>query len=150
MVGSRISVELDDRRVLQVMEAIIRQGRNLRPAFEDAGEYLLLSHERRFDAGVAPEGTPWAPLSADYQARKPRNAHKIWCCTATSRISTTRLTTGTGAVHRLHLWRHTPVRPPRDRHPGPPHPRPHRRGRRRGPGHLPRPPGRAPRLTDRL
>lgn len=38
----------------------------------DMGEYLLGAHQRRFDAEVSPDGTPWAPLSPRYKRRKDR------------------------------------------------------------------------------
>ena len=47
------------------------------PLLEDIGEELLTSHHGRFVAQVSPDGTPFAPLSEDYQASKPRNKDKI-------------------------------------------------------------------------
>jgi phage virion morphogenesis protein len=38
----------------------------------DMGEYLLGSTGARFDAQVAPDGTPWAPLSPRYKKRKDK------------------------------------------------------------------------------
>jgi phage gpG-like protein len=35
--------------------------------FQDVGEYLLQSHEARWNQEVSPEGTPWAKLSPWYE-----------------------------------------------------------------------------------
>lgn len=42
------------------------------PGLGDMGEYLLRVHDGRFDAQRAPNGTPWAPLSPGYAARKAK------------------------------------------------------------------------------
>lgn len=38
----------------------------------DVGDYLLISHRRRFDAEQSPEGEAWTALSPRYQRRKER------------------------------------------------------------------------------
>ena len=57
----RINVELDDRDVRAALEALTHAGSDLRPALEQIGEYLIMSIRDRFQASVAPDGTPWAP-----------------------------------------------------------------------------------------
>lgn len=77
MAGADISIEIDDREVRLAFDRLISAGGNLEPAFRDIGEYLLVSHRRRFENQVDPDGQPWAPLSEDYQARKRKNRDKV-------------------------------------------------------------------------
>lgn len=49
---------------------------DLKPFFADVGETLLNSTRNRFRTLTAPDGTPWAPLSPAYAARKPRHKNK--------------------------------------------------------------------------
>lgn len=58
-----IRIDLDDRAVLRVMADMMRRVSDPRPALADIGEYLVDSTRRRFSAGRAPDGTPWAPNS---------------------------------------------------------------------------------------
>lgn len=57
----KINVELDDRDVRAALEALAASAGDLRPAFEQMGEYLIMSIRQRFQDSVAPDGTPWAP-----------------------------------------------------------------------------------------
>ncbi len=50
---------------------------DLSEPLSDVGEYLLLSHRDRWDEQSSPDGTPWAPLSEKYQAKKQRHANEI-------------------------------------------------------------------------
>lgn len=78
MAGVTYSLEFDDSQKLQRrLNQFLKQGTSLQPAFQDIGEMLLLSHDQRFRDQVSPEGEPWAPLSADYQARKPKRQNDI-------------------------------------------------------------------------
>lgn len=64
MAGSFITIRsygLQPARAL--LAQLIRKGQNLEPAFAEIGEYLLESHQERFALEVAPDGTPWEPLS---------------------------------------------------------------------------------------
>lgn len=47
------------------------------PLLSDMGEKLLEFHQQRFRDQTAPDGTPWAPLSARYKKRKRKNPDKI-------------------------------------------------------------------------
>ncbi|MCO6441341.1 MAG: phage virion morphogenesis protein [Nitrococcus mobilis] len=72
-----VNIDVDDREIRRVLNALIRRAADLRPAFEDIGEALLNSTRDRFETQQAPDGSPWAPLSPRYQARKRRNRDKI-------------------------------------------------------------------------
>jgi phage virion morphogenesis protein len=65
-----ITVEIDDREVLAALQRLVATGADLTPVYYDIGEYLVTSTKDRFAAGVAPDGTPWAPLSPVTVARK--------------------------------------------------------------------------------
>lgn len=56
-----IKVEIDDRQVRDALERLQRAGADLKPAMQEIGEYLVESTRKRFQHGVAPDGTPWAP-----------------------------------------------------------------------------------------
>lgn len=75
MAGVRIQV--DDRAAREVLDALAERMSDAETLFTDIGEYLLRSHDERFEAQEAPDGTPWEPLSPRYRARKRRNADKI-------------------------------------------------------------------------
>lgn len=77
MAGARVTLEVDDRQVLSVLDRLIERLGDATPALRDIGEALLNSHRRRFEEQTAPDGTPWAPLSPSYQAKKKKNADKI-------------------------------------------------------------------------
>lgn len=65
-----ISIQYDDREILAALEQLIQNGTNLAPAFQDIGEYLVVSTRERFERGEAPDGTPWAANSPTTLARK--------------------------------------------------------------------------------
>lgn len=48
---------------------------NMEPAFRDIGEQLVESHKRRFQEGVAPDGSAWAPKSEATIERYRRAGH---------------------------------------------------------------------------
>lgn len=66
----RYEVEVDNRDVLAMLARLQEAAIDLTPAFRDIGEYLIDSTRRRFAAGVAPDGTPWAPNRPSTLARK--------------------------------------------------------------------------------
>jgi phage gpG-like protein len=72
MAGANLSinVEFDDSRVLARLKSLERAGGNMQLAFQDIGEYLLISHRERFDKEQAPDGTPWEPLAESTLRRK--------------------------------------------------------------------------------
>lgn len=65
-----IQIEIDDSDVLAALNGLLAAGKDLTPAYQDIGEYLVQSTKNRFAAGEAPDGTPWAPLSPVTVARK--------------------------------------------------------------------------------
>lgn len=72
-----IAIQIDDREVLGAIQSLIDAGRDLQPAFQDIGEYLVMSTKERFARGESPEGDPWAPNAPSTLKRKsdPRPLH---------------------------------------------------------------------------
>lgn len=60
----------DDERFTAEFNALARRMQDTTPLMADIAEALLDSANRRFDSGVAPDGTQWAPL-ADGSGRTP-------------------------------------------------------------------------------
>ncbi|MBN26267.1 MAG: phage virion morphogenesis protein [Alteromonadaceae bacterium] len=64
MAGSFIKVELtNEKPLINLLTSYIKQGQSLEPALAEIGEYLIESHQERFQLEVEPDGTPWEPLS---------------------------------------------------------------------------------------
>lgn len=72
MAGAHLSinVKFEDRQVREALKRLEQSGGNLKTAFQDIGEYLLISHRERFDKEQTPDGTPWEPLSDSTLRRK--------------------------------------------------------------------------------
>ena len=66
MAGTSIEIELDDQRINQVLDQLIRAGVSLTKPMADIGDQLLANTKGRFETGQSPNGVPWAPLSDDY------------------------------------------------------------------------------------
>jgi phage virion morphogenesis protein len=64
-----ITVEVDDKPVLEVLTKLAARVSNMRPAFLEIGEDLVKSTKRRFETTSAPDGTPWAQNSLVTLAR---------------------------------------------------------------------------------
>lgn len=77
MSGSSIDIVVDDKEVNEYLQKLQEKMGDLKVPLADIGEYLLLSHEERWDKQVSPDGEAWLPLSAGYLARKPQNKDKI-------------------------------------------------------------------------
>lgn len=58
-MSSPIRVEVDDRRVLDVLGELLRRVGNPRPALKEIGEDLAESTTRRFETSTAPDGSRW-------------------------------------------------------------------------------------------
>ncbi|PJC14548.1 MAG: phage morphogenesis protein [Comamonadaceae bacterium CG_4_9_14_0_8_um_filter_57_21] len=58
-----ITVQVNDKQVLDVLAALTRRSQDLRPALKEIGEDVAESTKRRFASASAPEGTPWAANS---------------------------------------------------------------------------------------
>jgi phage virion morphogenesis protein len=67
----QIRVDADDFE--EAFQALAQRTADLRPALRSIGEYLLLETRDRYDAGVDPQGRPWAPLAAATIAQKQRD-----------------------------------------------------------------------------
>ena len=77
MAGARITLDYETGPALTFLRQLGEHIDDLSPLFGQIGEYLIESYQDRIDRQVAPDGTPWAPLSPDYAARKRKNADKI-------------------------------------------------------------------------
>ena len=77
MAGVTIRVEFDDAEVRRALDRLAKAGADLTPAMREIGEVLLNSARERFSDQTSPDGTPWAPLSEQTRARKPRNKDKV-------------------------------------------------------------------------
>ena len=77
MAGVTIRVTIDDSEVVAALDRLAAAGRDLTPAMRDVGEHLLNSARERFRSETAPDGAPWAPLTAATRRRKERNKHRI-------------------------------------------------------------------------
>lgn len=65
-----ITIELDDRQVLDALNDLLQRTGDVTPALQEIGEYLIKSTKERFGSGTAPDGTPWAANSDLTLSRK--------------------------------------------------------------------------------
>lgn len=72
-----VTITVDDKPVLEALEALVARTGDLTPAFRDVGEHLLRTTRERFDTQTGPDGKPWAPLSPRYKEQKKKNKNKI-------------------------------------------------------------------------
>ena len=77
MAGASVRVRVDDKRVREALDRLVRAGGNMEDALADIGEHLIRSHRDRFARGVDPEGRAWQPLKPGSRARKRKNADKV-------------------------------------------------------------------------
>lgn len=56
-----ITIEVDDRRVLDVLNELLARLNDLTPVMQNVGEYLVGSTKRRFVTSTGPNGVRWAP-----------------------------------------------------------------------------------------
>ena len=68
-----ISVEWDDREVLNALQKLQRATGDLSPAFREIGDVLVESTKQRFESGTGPDGQRWDDNSDVTIARKGRN-----------------------------------------------------------------------------
>lgn len=59
-----ITIQVNDKQVLDVLAALTRRTQDLRPALREIGEDIAESTKRRFASATAPDGTPWEANSA--------------------------------------------------------------------------------------
>lgn len=70
MDGAMLDVTIDESQVGKALNELIDRLGNLHTPLNDIAEYLHQSTDDRFSKQVAPDGSPWAPLSASTLARK--------------------------------------------------------------------------------
>lgn len=70
MAGTMLDVVIDSSLVGEALEELGRRLDDFTTPLNDIGEYLHQSTDERFRQKVAPDGTPWAPLSPKTLARK--------------------------------------------------------------------------------
>lgn len=58
------TIEVKDQQVLDVLAKLTQRMGNLQPALQALGDDMVERTKQRFDSQTAPDGTPWAPLSA--------------------------------------------------------------------------------------
>lgn len=68
-----IRIEFDNADVRAIISRLVSELEDPTPAFQDIGEYLVVSTKERFQEGIAPDGTPWAPNKDATAARKGYN-----------------------------------------------------------------------------
>lgn len=61
---SSFTVTVKDDDVKQALAALQQRLNNMQPAMEEIGEALMERTKYRFETSMAPDGTPWQPLSA--------------------------------------------------------------------------------------
>ena len=70
MAGAMLDVTLDTSQVSKALDDLADRLGDLTTPLNDIGEYLQISTDERFRQKVAPDGSPWAPLSPVTLARK--------------------------------------------------------------------------------
>jgi len=65
-----IKIEYDDTDVQAAFQRLIDAGSNLSPALKAIGEHIAETTTQRFEAGIGPDGTPWAKNKPSTLARK--------------------------------------------------------------------------------
>lgn len=70
MAGAMLDVTLDTSQVGKALDDLAERLGDLTTPLNDIGEYLQISTDERFRQKVAPDGSPWAPLSPVTLARK--------------------------------------------------------------------------------
>jgi phage virion morphogenesis protein len=64
-----ITIQVDDKQVLDMLAELSRRMTNLKPAMKEIGEDIVASTKRRFADSVGPDGTPWEANSSVTVAR---------------------------------------------------------------------------------
>lgn len=65
-----ITIEIDNRKVLDALQELARRADNPKPALKEIGEALSESTKRRFETTKGPDGKTWAKNSPVTLARK--------------------------------------------------------------------------------
>lgn len=109
MAGAMLDVAIDSSQVGKALEELGRRLDDLTTPLNDIGEYLHQSTDARFRSKVAPDGSPWAPLSPVTLAKKKGTGilreKGTLQDTLRKQVTSTELAFGTdrpyGAVHQL-------------------------------------------------
>lgn len=72
MAGSHFTTAFESSDAARRLANAVSQLQDPQPLFRDIGEYLLRSHDQRWDKAVSADGTPWAPLKPATLRRKAR------------------------------------------------------------------------------
>jgi phage virion morphogenesis protein len=70
-VADRITVTFDSAKVRAALERLAESLADPSPVLKAIGEQLVESTRRRFDTGVAPDGTPWLTNKKAPAGKKP-------------------------------------------------------------------------------
>lgn len=71
MAGSNISIDASGANAIaEVIEQLVQQGQNLKPALAQIGEYMVEATQARFQLELAPDGSLWDPLAPETIRRK--------------------------------------------------------------------------------
>ena len=73
----KIGIELDDARVRDAFNRLLKAGSDMSDLMGDIGEDLLNTTRERFNDEQDPDDRPWRPLSAVTLARKKTNRDKV-------------------------------------------------------------------------
>lgn len=73
MTGATFTVEIDDLVVRERISSLIHRMENPQPFLQSVGLGLVESTKRRFDQGVAPDGSPWMPLMPSTIRKRIKN-----------------------------------------------------------------------------
>lgn len=68
-----IQTRVDNQRVLDALNGLMKRSQDARPALQDMGEYFIESTKRRFATKTAPDGSKWRDNSPVTIERKGRN-----------------------------------------------------------------------------
>ncbi len=72
-----VRIEITDNEINRRLNQLALRANNLKPVFDQFGPYLLGRIRGYFTSETAPDGTPWAPLSPRYKARKIREGRDL-------------------------------------------------------------------------
>lgn len=72
-----ITIEVDDKHVLEVLNALLARLDDLTPVMHTIGDYLVGSTKRRFATSTGPDGVRWAPNSEVTYLRMIEKAHGV-------------------------------------------------------------------------
>lgn len=76
-MATGVTLEFEHLKALQSIARAVDVLDSPEAMLRDMGEYLMVAHTRRHREEVAPDGSPWAPLSPAYKKVKPKNANRI-------------------------------------------------------------------------